>query len=567
MIVPCLLVLGALLGFVVPIVKVGQSLGQDWKYFDSQSLVVRSAVLFYKRFPIHDPWVMGGADLLANPQSRVFSPAILFDIIGGPYYGNFLYLIAYAMLGAFGAYRLLRAHEVSVASAVTGALLFVNSTWFSLHFAEGHLPFGPFLLLPWVLHFALTLSKPESVFGLCSLLALFLLDGGMYPFIFSTVLIGLLLLTWRIRPIALAKQIKRHWVVWLSCALSFTLLTSAKIVPVISVHGKRVPTLDMTSMPPAEVARALFYPDQTIALLPMGSIHRFHEYGCYLGGAAVFIVIGGLVSWKLLKQNAAYLLLMALFFWAATGWGEERNPWTIFQRLPLLNNAHVQSRMFLLFHLVFIIVLCRSIDAIRHWFVARAAQVFLVVEVLATTANTWNSTFHDFPGPEYKRLIRSTSITATVHDAPKPGLYFDGTQCAKFIYEPAGIESNTHYVGDGGYRGELYATAGQGTLSLGERIPGRVVFEYASTAPMRVEVNTNVLKGWRVQSGVAKIYATAEGLVGLDLPAGKQTIAIEYAPRYLPRVLGAFGAGLLLWFAIAVHLVWSRSRAATRQGG
>ncbi len=559
---PFLLVLGALLGFIVPIVKVRQSLGQDWKYFDSQSLVVRSAVLFYKRFPIHDPWVMGGTDLLANPQSRVFSPAVLFDIIGGPYYGNFLYLMAYAVLGAFGGYRLLRAHGVSAASAVTGALLFVNSTWFSLHFAEGHLPFGPFLLLPWVLHFALTLSRPESAFGIFSLLALFLLDGGMYPFIFSVVLVGLLLLTRRIKPIALAVQIKGHWAVWLVCAISFILLTSAKIVPVISVHGKRLPALDMTSMQPAEVARALFYPDQTVSFLPPGSIHRFHEYGCYLGGAAVFVVLGGLISWKLLKQNAVYLVLMALFLWAATGWGEKRNPWTLFQHVPLLNNAHVQSRMFLLFHLFFIIVLCRSLDAIRHWFVARAAQVFLVAEVLVTTANTWSSTFRDYPGPEYQRLIRSTTIIATIHDAPKPDLYFDGTKCAKFIYEPAGIESNTHYVGDGAYQGELYATKGQGTLSLGERTPGRVVFGYESREPLKVEVNTNILKGWRVRAGVAKVYATPDGLVGLDLPAGKQTIAIEYAPQYLPWVLAAFGTGVLLWVCVAMHLVRLRRKPA-----
>jgi hypothetical protein len=506
---------------------------------------------------------MGGSDLLANPQSRVFSPAVLFDIIGGPHYGNFLYLFTYAVLGAFGAYRLLRAHAVSAASAVTGALLFVNSTWFSLHFAEGHLPFGPFLLLPWALHFALTLAKPTSVFGLFSLLALFLLDGGMYPFIFSVVLIGLLVLTLRINPIALAKKLIAHWRIWLACVVSFSLLASAKIVPVLSAHGKRVPALDTTSMQPAEVVRALLYPDQTISFLGgPGGTHRFHEYGCYLGGAALFLALGGLLSWRRLKQNAAYLVLMALFFWMATGWGEKRNPWTLFQHLPLLNNAHVQSRMFLLFHLFFVIVLCRSLDGIRHWFVARAAQVFLVAEILVTTANTWNSTFLAYPGPSYQRLIRSRTITATVHDLPKPDLYFDGTKCAKFIYEPAGVDSNTHYVGDGAYQGELYATKGKGTLSLGERIPGRVVFSYEANEPLKVEVNTNALMGWRVQTGSAKVYATHDGLVGLDLPAGKQTIAIDYAPRYLPWVLAAFGTGALMWACVGVSLL--RARRAAR---
>ncbi len=52
----------------------------DWSSFNSLSLEVRSNVLHYGRFPVHNPWVCGGLDLMTNPQNRVFSPFFLADL-------------------------------------------------------------------------------------------------------------------------------------------------------------------------------------------------------------------------------------------------------------------------------------------------------------------------------------------------------------------------------------------------------------------------------------------------------------------------------------------------------
>ena len=44
------------------------ALPNDWDYFNSLALVVRSTVLGYNTWPLHHPWVCGGLDLLSNPQ-------------------------------------------------------------------------------------------------------------------------------------------------------------------------------------------------------------------------------------------------------------------------------------------------------------------------------------------------------------------------------------------------------------------------------------------------------------------------------------------------------------------
>src|SRR5262245_23358511 len=71
----------ALVTFAVPLAHPGMSLPWDWDEFNSFSHFAHSSVWSYHTWPLHDPWACGGNDLWANPQSRLFSPFVVLDLL------------------------------------------------------------------------------------------------------------------------------------------------------------------------------------------------------------------------------------------------------------------------------------------------------------------------------------------------------------------------------------------------------------------------------------------------------------------------------------------------------
>jgi hypothetical protein len=178
-----------LLGYLVPLFRWDFTTGYDWDLFSGYSLVLRTIVLRDHHLPLHDPWVFGGLDMLSNPQTRMLSPIFLLDLLFGPHGGNLVSLIVYGFAGMLGMYALLRDRGTSPMASLVGGILFIQSSWFGLHYVEGHIAYGSMQLFPWVLYFALRLERPRACFGLLSLMALFVLDGGIYTAIFSVLLL------------------------------------------------------------------------------------------------------------------------------------------------------------------------------------------------------------------------------------------------------------------------------------------------------------------------------------------------------------------------------------------
>src|SRR5262245_36627079 len=92
-------ILGTTACYAVPLRLAFFSPGFDWNYFDSLALLVRSTVLHYGTWPMHDPWMCGGLDVLANPQSRVFSPFLLTDLLLSPHIANLVSLWVCGVVG------------------------------------------------------------------------------------------------------------------------------------------------------------------------------------------------------------------------------------------------------------------------------------------------------------------------------------------------------------------------------------------------------------------------------------------------------------------------------------
>ena len=553
----------SLVAFLWPLWYWNRTPGGDWGYFDSLALVVRSSVHTYGRFPMHDPWVMGGADLLANPQTRVFSPFGLLDQIFRPHLANVVSLVIHGVFGAWGMIAVLTRLGHNHIVAGLGSLMFIGGSWFMLHFCEGHVPYGSMQLLPWVIYWLLELDRPAAILKLAALLALFLVDGGMYAFIFS-VYGALVFLALGMVPLrGLVASVAKHRLLLPGAAVAFLGVASAKLVPVIESLGTRKLTIERATMG-MKLAMAAFYDtDQWFLKGARPLDWRFHEVGCYLGFAATALILVALARPPFARAHWRWLAFGLVFLWVGTNVAAPFNPWELISRTPLLRNAHVQSRNFIWLYFAWVVLLCAAVRSFR-WkpTISHGLLAAAVLEIVIVSQRQWYRAMHNDGG---KRRYESTArdITQrtwayTVMWATKPDHYFAGGYGALDTYEPAQVERNVRYRGGPGYAGEIRVVGGNGSAELREVSPGYIAMRYEGTTPAMVRINQNRLAGWEVVSGDAQCD---DDDYSLDVKlASPGEIVLRYHPWYWPDVVMAYVLGILVFAGMGLRL---RQRATT----
>ncbi len=528
----------------------------DWDYFNSLSFVVHNIFNHYHKFPLHDPWVLGGYDILSNPQSRVFSPFVLLDLLFVAPMANALSLLFLGFIGIIGCYKLLTYLKIQPVIATIGSVIYINASWFSLHYTLGHIIFGSFQLMALCFYFILKLSDKKYIFYFALLMAFFLLDGAIYTFIFSLYLL-LFSLAIGINGINLINVWKFLWknrTALLVSLLCFVLISSAKIVPLLSIHANRNPEAEFIQMPFTLLFVSLFNPFQTIAKegfwVSYGS--AFHEFGCYLGFAGVLIILWFLHKSQNLKANYKFLLIALLFLFIATGRAMAINPWRLMQIIPFLNQAHIQSRYFILFYIMFVILLSK---ALNHLFLTsnikwiRLLLVFLVIESFFVANYSFYHAFN-ISGMyrmtnSFRQAMPKKTISKTICQSQKPEIYFKKDIATKTTYEPAKMDSRIKCADDLNYKGEVYVIDGSGNVEILSFNPGEIIVGYDVLNPSTFQINSNFLAGWKVKQGDAEVFSR-DGLITVGPIGMSGTITLEYAPWYLKYVLIAYSLGIML---------------------
>ena len=545
--------LSAYLGAVL---LASRATGTDWQYFNALSHVVRSSIFHYGQLPLHDPWVCGGIPLAANPQARVFSPTLLFDLLLRPPYSNLLALFVFGWFGAWGMMRLLRDEGISTSGALVGSFFFIHSSWFGLHYAEGHIAFGTMQLLPWVAWGCRWIHRPKCFAVLAGTLAIMMMDGGIYAVVFSIILSVVMLLTGQI-PLA------KWWrtggskpLPYLLCGVGAILLMLSKVVPVTSTFPSREPELDFYSIPLQHLFFMFYGVEQRLLFnSKAGAPYGFHEYGCYIGIAASILIVWASVKYSLLKRYWPVSLAAAIFLWMGIGWGAGFNPWHIVHKIPLLNHAHVQSRILLLFILFIAILLGRAYDQRLQTFGWSKGTKWLLGILLfeglffsnqPIIAQFKKQTPHDW---QFSRLITHDRLLVTNPRSQKPGHYSLINHGAKNCYEPAvhslPLESVKSYD-ESDYRGETYLLDGAGTSILAGYTPGLIRLTVDTETSSTIAVNTRNWRGWQITTGDA-ILLEDQPIVTLQVPQGRQTISVRYQPDWVKKVAVLLPLGSLMF--------------------
>lgn len=535
---------------------------RDWGYFNTLSLTSRSMVLHYHTFPIHNPWLFGGADIIANPQTRVFSPFFIYDLLFFPPLANLLALITLAIIGSFGMFTLLQYLRINKKIALLGSILFIHGSWFALHFSEGHIAYGSFLLLGLSFYFILRIREKKFKIYYALLNAFFILDGGFYTFIFTNILFLFCIFGFieGLTPKSFFLSVIKQWKVSLLGLILFSLLASAKLIPLLLLYGNRIPVLEFQQLSPRVLIHCFFDPLQHI----FKDIHapevkcRFHEIGTYLGMAGVIVIAFFLIT-NFQKKFIPYLILSLFFLWTGAGWIENYNPWLLFQKIPVVHNAHIQSRLFILCFLFFIIMLSYALNHFEFkknkiW--SNVLFIFFISESLFVS----NYPFYRVVQPNYdestypsyvlRPLIQNNNIEKTNEVAsPDWGFdflhYYKKNTGAKIALDPAIVQGEIKSSNDADYKGEVYIIGATGNVVINSYLPGNINLTYHLDSIAPIQLNSNYLLGWSSDDKNV-VIENKNGLITFTPHKLSGTIHLKYTPVYLKIIFPMFFLGIVL---------------------
>lgn len=508
-----------LLAWLPYFLNLQESPRRDWDYFNSLAMVLREQII-RGQFPLFDPWVCGGIDLLANPQNWIYSPLVSLTVIFPPYFSNLLSLIICSGIGFWGMMNLTNQESVFNRSLISA--LFVLCSFFSLHFAEGHLVYRTFFLLPWILNHARNPRFLRGLMWIVAILAVMFLDGGIYPFYFSLFIL-LFNLPWHAFKKVFKTSENRGTLALL--VMSFIALLGAKALPVLQVHAERVPESEYSVYSLQQIGEAFYNPHLTNFSV-LGDFKYFaHEYSLYIGVALTLLSLWGLKSFKAHKH---LLFQIVLFAFVALGFGAEWNPWSIIKLLPFVKHLHVQSRVLIIAFLLLLVFVSRiKINS-------RIKTAFLLVaflEFFYVSAFVNNAAFKERTAlPQMKNL--NSQIVSFESYIRKPEVYASGS-LSHVCYEPA----------------------------KNRVAPDLRLFLGARSEDLRAQIDFNEIRiksdhpldpfvlnfawngGWECDGCEA---VEKDGLVGVIPTSGTHEVLLHYGPYHLYSSFMLFSLGVVL---------------------
>lgn len=535
----------------------------DWNYFNTLALFIKSSFLSYHKFPLQDPFVCGGMDVLSNPQNWIFSPLVLLTIIFPPYLSNILSLVFLSIFGLWGSYKFFKYHGVSFYIALGSSLLYVNCAWIGLHFIEGHIVYRTFLLFPYLIYLFYTSDHYRHFLILCLLEALILLDGGMYTFIFSSYLYLLLLIVdVRVRN-ALLNHLRNSKFEFVSSVFIFLSVSAIKWLPVLLsqnlVQVKAV--LDFYTLNLNHITSIFFSMFKTNNSIVPYLGWRYHEFGCYIGPLMALTILYGFLSKKIsIKDYCREIVITIFFFIVASGVGGDFNPWHLMQKIPLINKAHMQSRYFIvcfIFILLLFALVLQKIEIERKKLVFSLLIIINLEFIVARNIIAFDGFEHGYHKDYFNRLIDNTTISVTHQEVNKLHIYYNKNMSSKECYEPAKPRTSVAAIEDANnnYKGEVFlASAGaitsasnKGIFNLKKYIPGHIELDYKMDKEDTIIINTNMNNGWRLENQIDYhlINDNKTNLLKIATKKLEGSIILDYIPKYFYPLLLLYFIGLL----------------------
>jgi len=535
---------------------------QDWDQHAFYHEAARVSLLEYGQLPQWNPYYCGGTDLLANPQSRVFSPTFSIVMLLGAVMGLKLEMIVFAFVGSLGFYCLGRQQGLDRLCAWLAPLVYFMGPFYALPNSTGMTWVMSVAYLPWVLcSYFKSFQSPRAMLSGGACLALMYFGGGAYPVVITLTFLGFFaLLSW-----------PEHGVVKsagsvLGMSLLMFGLGSVKFLPSMAFmhefprHMQQPSGFSLQSL-----LSGLFDHSQQLATahefagtnftgpdrLWRGLSTDYDDVGMYIGPLVAALFVLGLVVHA--RRQWRLAVTLPVFLWLSLG---ERPGFSLFEllhRLPVYESLRYSER----FRLIWFAVLCLFAGHGLQWLRARlelrrpavgygrwlvvGVLVFIVGDMFVITRPIYELAYSIPPltvprSPEFRQIgwLRHYDAHGMLAGVDRK---IDSSWSAHFpallmnlgavkCYETAFVPRQPKPMTSPDYQGEVYLLNGQGQVRTVSWTPNRLRYAVAVREPTQLIINQNFYPSWRAADG--RKLSSHFGLLSLRVTPADHFIELSY---------------------------------------
>jgi hypothetical protein len=376
---PYLVFLGVTIILAVPILKdIGNWGIRDWDLFTTLHAAAVQSIVEFGQFPFWNPYIGGGNILFAHPEVPILNPVFGLLLIFGPLIGLKLQVLVMYFIGFIGCYKLARQLGMSIYAGYIVPLVYMLSSYLTLHFAAGHIPFHYFAVLPWlILFYKKSLDRPIHILSAGAVVAFIILgSGAAVPLLFSLLFLFLFSLfdigkSTGIRPPVHA----------ILAGISGVLFAAVKFFPMYDYLTRHpwIPEGTVQTTPLWIFPSMFFHFNQSIFANHIeGYVWGWHEYGAFVGPIVIILVaIGAILRFK---NDWPYLAIILISLTLVMGsFRPPFSPWDLLHKLPGFESIRVPSRFSLLALFCFAILAGGGVDRVLSLFKYRKATLTTVI--------------------------------------------------------------------------------------------------------------------------------------------------------------------------------------------
>ncbi len=549
----------------------------DWDYYFFQNYSHHRSFFEFGELPLWNPWYMGGVPSVGNYQSNFPNPWFLLNLAVGPVVAIKLMIVIHQLIGVASMFWMARVFGMSRLAAVYTSGIFFFSSWLALRIHSGHLTYLCTAYLPLLVGLlarARTGFRLVRVIAAGAIVALMILQGGIYDVIFAGSVLGPLTIVW-----SLQDRSARPLVTALLVGVAALGLSAVKLIPVlaymreypretgvgVSVWQRNQETLEASMMNPLVTDR----PSRPIAPTIAQTItelqilvtaiflgrdrvsnqiyhhaypvqdYGWHEFGAYVGPVWLMLVaVAPLVGFR---RSWPWLLIAGGCFLLCAGNIHDYAPWCLIHRLPIFRSMHCPSRFMMPCVFAASVAAGFALDALRLRFASIHPKRYEIVFGLVIVASLLDSVMvfrhaiqDAFPDPPPPRQTPSPEIVTIKGEFANMTIPMLANQCTAQGYEPLKPDVWVKTLGAPDYRGEvsfrpdLPATP-PASCSLVGWTPNTVSVQVTCPSAGTLVLNRNWNAGWRADPPYQVLRF--EGLIAAHLEPGEHRIRFVFVPR------------------------------------
>jgi uncharacterized membrane protein YfhO len=543
----------------------------DWDYQQTLLEVSRLSIIEYGQLPLWNPYLGGGVSLAGNTLNHVFAPSILPVLALGTLVGIKLCIFLYLAIAQLGVFLLARSRGLGEIEASLSALVFSFGAVYAQRLTHGHFEWIAIAWVPFaLLELDRFIDRPNSRTACrgALFLALIFLDGGPYQFAFFGVFLALY-----VSARAIEARAWRPFVGLASIGALAVGLAAIKLIPVFELVGRF----------PRETSEDPFYgapftPGALDVLYQMffsrAQAHDPTQWMPYLLNVSAYvgivpILLAALAIVVVPRKNLAWIASGAIALWISLGSAAPIDFWHGLHQLPGLSMLRVPSR-FNVYVLLCIALLAGSglavlrehlSDPSRGRYVALAIALSIAANLIYVNGEIFKVAFSippmqlEPPGEfsqhyGYSPFIERYRETALydLHPNWPSGSYpaVVENRGVRWAFKTIPFPSHALSADDPGYSGEASMETGSGTILAIESTPNRVrILTDGAEGLLRVNINHD--PGWKVAGSDALALADFDGVIGINVPRGREVIELVYRPRsfYIGATISACTLALM----------------------